>query len=196
MNSLLAGASTCLGAAVVWVQRDMEPYLPFSLALAGSVMTTVSSVSILPETLASGSFGERLAAFAGGCTVYYIISKFALPEPDQLLTLQQHSNDKEVDEVQQRSFIVTDDDNEALSPPSAHRFRRNRSSDMSPPIASSSDDTIYNKHEKGWAWKTFSSGSDLTTDSAKRAWRLSLLLFLSLLIHNFPEVRTYRDLGE
>merc|ERR1712032_257049 len=35
--------------------------------------------------------------------------------------------------------------------------------------------------------KNFTSGSDLTTQSSRRAWRVAILLFISLLIHNFPE---------
>jgi zinc transporter ZupT len=39
----------------------------------------------------------------------------------------------------------------------------------------------------GWWWSRFASGSDLTTTEAKRSWRVALLLFASLLAHNFPE---------
>jgi ZIP family zinc transporter len=33
----------------------------------------------------------------------------------------------------------------------------------------------------------YSSGADLQTDDARRAWRVAMLLFISLAIHNFPE---------
>jgi ZIP family zinc transporter len=36
-------------------------------------------------------------------------------------------------------------------------------------------------------WYRFSSGSDLTSKEARRSWRVAVLLFVSLLAHNFPE---------
>ena len=60
--SCIAGASTCIGAAVVFCQptyngkRVVPPgMMAFSLALAGSVMVTVSIISIIPECLQDDS---------------------------------------------------------------------------------------------------------------------------------------------
>lgn len=51
--SCLAGASTCVGAAVVFLAspEKIEASMGFSLSLAASVMITVSAVSIGPECL-------------------------------------------------------------------------------------------------------------------------------------------------
>jgi len=35
----------------------------------------------------------------------------------------------------------------------------------------------------------FSRGSDLQSIEARRSWRVAMLLFVSLAVHNFPEVR-------
>jgi len=129
--SLCAGLSTCLGASVVFFadrgagcartgsdkknerQRKRPPlshrHLSFSLALAGSVMVTVSFYSMLPESFSAdepaassptpffigGSFlsirsqlfWERVASFLAGCGLYWLLSKGAFPEPDAILGL-------------------------------------------------------------------------------------------------------------
>ena len=70
--STVAGMSTCLGAAIVFFQpktrasdgsttRRVGPNLQaFSLALAGSVMLTVSVISIGPECLLDPTYETRL----------------------------------------------------------------------------------------------------------------------------------------
>jgi zinc transporter ZupT len=120
--SLLAGLSTCLGAAVVFCARGggsndntdgtgtatsktksplTDAHMAFSLSLAGSVMVTVSVVSILPESfqdesyvdgfrfLSFGSvlFLQRCFSFLVGCALYALLSKCAFPEPDAILGL-------------------------------------------------------------------------------------------------------------
>eukprot|EP00978_Attheya_sp_CCMP212_P015096 scaffold38823_cov48-Attheya_sp.AAC.3 len=98
----MAGASTCLGAAIVFcLPRDaanrgavlVSPSLQgFSLALAASVMVTVSVVSIGPECLMHenewisdlSSILQRLACFSLGCISYWLLSLFVFPDPDTL----------------------------------------------------------------------------------------------------------------
>ena len=90
--------------------------MAFSLALAGSVMVTVSVVSIGPECLAASSmpqnaqhasldednsffvfgitlmplwswdFLHRLLSFGAGCLLYWLMSKYAFPEPEEILS--------------------------------------------------------------------------------------------------------------
>lgn len=202
--SLLAGLSTCLGAAVVFVKRDMtHKHMTFSLSLAGSVMTTVSFVSILPETFSTTqALPERIASFLLGCLLYFVVSKFALPEPDSILGL---NNDDDVGDQaytrvsreEQGALLYEEHDPEEATSPSTHRFRRHRSGNSVPSFEEENKPfhdgvngiTNYNKFEKEtWSWKAFSAGRDLATDDARRAWRVSLLLFVSLAVHNFPEV--------
>jgi zinc transporter ZupT len=109
--SCMAGASTCVGAAVVFcfsptqIQRSMS----FSLSLAASVMMTVSCISIAPECwhgivthepeTADVLVGmptttrttmivhwwllvERLLAFGLGCGGYVLLSKLLAAMPD------------------------------------------------------------------------------------------------------------------
>ena len=99
--SSIAGASTCIGAAIVFLfpvdpdsgTRTISPQiLGFSLALAGSVMLTVCAVSILPECLESvhtvEDLAERTIWFAGGAAMYYLLSMNALPEPEDIIREQ------------------------------------------------------------------------------------------------------------
>lgn len=62
--SCMAGASTCLGAAVVFCfpPHTIQRTMPFSLSLAASVMITISVVSIAPECL------EGVVVFAAAAT--------------------------------------------------------------------------------------------------------------------------------
>ena len=112
--STLAGASTCLGAAVVFWHPQRHNIGPntmsFSLALAGSVMITVSVLSLGPECLRdttiphsdpfqlmplwSSMFLERIVSFGMGCLLYRLLSYFAFPDPEILvLELQQSDCD-------------------------------------------------------------------------------------------------------
>lgn len=119
--STIAGLSTCIGAAVVFCQPQNEhnntkivpPHtMAFSLALAGSVMVTVSIVSILPEVLMENEhvneFEDNQIEIDGGdykminifsMTMFYRILFFGLgsamyfglsswlnvPEPEEVL---------------------------------------------------------------------------------------------------------------
>eukprot|EP00980_Cylindrotheca_fusiformis_P005854 scaffold1231_cov107-Cylindrotheca_fusiformis.AAC.2 len=106
MLSFLAGASTCAGAAIVFVfdAKQIERSMTFSLSLAASVMITVSVISIGPEcledivayhettqqlTIELPQLGERLLSFAIGCCSYWLLSKAlaAFPEPETLFFL-------------------------------------------------------------------------------------------------------------
>ena len=96
-------------------RRKVSPStMAFSLALAGSVMITVSCVSIAPECLAASSmpqnalldaeensffifgitlmpinswpFFHRFVSFGLGCLLYFLMSKYAFPEPEEILS--------------------------------------------------------------------------------------------------------------
>lgn len=106
--STVAGLSTAIGAAVVFCiperngQRQVPPgAMAFSLALAGSVMVTVSVISILPECFSDNSmsvtgdddyhllplgwkFIMRIICFVIGTGLYFCLS-WCLTEPEQLL---------------------------------------------------------------------------------------------------------------
>jgi ZIP family zinc transporter len=244
--SSLAGASTCVGAGIVFcfspetIQRSM----PFSLALAGSVMITVSVISIGPECLqeiegidskSMHILAERLLFFGLGCLGYYLLSKCAFPEPEaivseSLLFQKNHSPIKEKQETVETiqdspspskhgpptrmrrtnintnlnsnnstmsdwqvssttsssswddSYLEDDDDEEAQEEAfslTKSKFKTKTKSNKNSP----SKQSYSNKR----TWTSWSTGSDLPTAEAKRSWRVALLLFVSLLCHNFPE---------
>ena len=141
--SSIAGASTCIGAAIVFAfpvdtatrTRSISPQmLSFSLALAGSVMLTVCAVSILPECLESvqtiQDLTQRSIFFAGGAGLYYLLSKLVLPEPEDII-LKQWGTSESLDGKGKTTLGLT--------------------------------------------------------KQQRRSWRLAVLLFLSLLLHNIPE---------
>jgi ZIP family zinc transporter len=153
--SSIAGASTCLGAGIVFLQPKLSDgrrfvdssTMAFSLALAGSVMITVSLLSIGPALLipVDGTTAmsietvcSRLLSFAMGGLSYLALSTLVFPEAivEQELLLQQQT-------------IIT------------HRLRNNNSN--------------------------LQKSDSEETSEQKRSWRVALVLFFSLLAHNFPE---------
>jgi len=303
--SLMAGLSTSLGASVVFLARrkpsekkksqqqkssststDSESssdiishkHMSFSLALAGSVMVTVSFFSLLPESfrideedapsdaggftqqresysylsVTSSTFWNRVVSFVVGCALYWLLSKCAFPEPDELIA----RSDEDASEVQTQSKVDdrsgqgnrdvergrnsspdrSNSENEepydlllgklpdrksSKRPSTASRKLRmrslssiadndkdedNSSSDTQPLLPSSKETGGENGTDsdgsprrwtsvascciRGWRRminRQFTSGADLTTVEARRAWRVAMLLFVSLAVHNFPE---------
>lgn len=259
------GMSTCLGALIVFChpiddgddaddervdladgtahkkmsgRRKVSPStMAFSLALAGSVMVTVSVVSIGPECLAASSmhqnsknsgldeensffvfgitlmpvfswaFLHRLLSFVLGWFSYYLMSRYAFPEPEEILSTHFES-------VRKSSLPDCDKDsgdeldnqstNANNSPPHKNgSLQRRGSSTEDVELATKLNGGV---HRKGLfrthptermkccsfatclsSLRVFMRGSDLNTSEARRANRVAMLLFFSLLLHNFPE---------
>lgn len=109
--SCLAGASTSIGACIVFVVSPavIQNSMAFSLSLAASVMITVSVISIGPECLRglvllddetgsirliqTGQLVQRCVCFGLGCFSYWLLSKLLiqLPEPESFLTTSHNS---------------------------------------------------------------------------------------------------------
>jgi ZIP family zinc transporter len=218
--SSLAGASTCLGAAIVFLHPKQKNIgvppstMSFSLALAGSVMITVSVLSLGPECLRdplaagedykimplwSRAFVERLVSFLLGCCLYRLLSYFAFPEPDELVL-------KLGPAPTQDDMQLDSDSHHASKHHPQHAeltIRSRRPSTLSPPFstsllqldsATSFDETEQIPQQEQEKLSTmsstvsdWSSGRDLESGEQRRAWRVAMLLFISLLIHNFPE---------
>lgn len=199
--SLLAGLSTCLGAAIVFVlRRDpsnkqqalSHGHMSFSLALAGSVMVTVSFLSLLPESFSVDDtasftllsiktrlFWQRVAEFVLGCAAYWMLSKCVFPEPASLLSVAGDESSVPLPPLTRIS---------SRGQPELNGLRA-RASVMTPdyPVSSDAD----NDGTKSLVtWNTFSAGTDLTSQEARRAWRLALLMFVSLAVvsHAFHSV--------
>lgn len=251
--STIAGLSTCIGAAVVFCQpqhhdesntKIVPPKtMAFSLALAGSVMVTVSVVSILPEVLmddnamdAEGAVdGYRMIAifswemiyrilfFSLGCGLYFGLSLWLhVPEPDEMLdqVLQLDSNSKnskddaDIIDIELTSLSLTSKETEMLlhdeqqstsdgpartSSPLRERKKQQLNTQKRSESPGSLNGKVKSPLEKNGpnnsttttdntlsfgAWTT---GEDLGSNEKKKAWRVAILLFVSLLVHNFPE---------
>lgn len=246
--SSIAGASTCIGAAVVFClptskSDDGSRNVPsgmmaFSLALAGSVMATVSVISIIPECLLDDDRNEedgfkmipifgykmlcRVLFFILGCVLYFMLSFLFVAEPEELMHSESFNvlvgakaEERDLEGRRnlhcEESAMSKDSSNrheggetkpflmESLdgSPMNAIRGRKNNSniSGSSPvPFAvdkSKSHSPSNNGKSKNSsplsAWSTWTTGQDLQTREMRKAWRVAMLLFISLLVHNFPE---------
>jgi len=240
--SSIAGASTCIGAAIVFCLpkkegvRVVKPgMMAFSLSLAGSVMVTVSVISIIPECLMDTSIEEdepykmipifsfdmlcRIFSFGLGSFLYFGLSRFfALPEPDEILSsnindvlgilepseklhnpsknvrlqaqklkdssCDDYQNDdmmQEVHEVEEQGVLRT-------------RAKGLNKVGMESPLVDNTDNgkikicrTRNTSYCNKFSLSVWTSGNDLETKSQKEAWRVAMLLFVSLLVHNFPE---------
>lgn len=227
-------------------KRKVSPStMSFSLALAGSVMVTISVVSIGPECLAASSmqqnsqiskhldednsffifgitlmpifsweFLHRLLCFGAGWFFYFLMSKYAFPEPEEILSdhfederrmrisiLPSDCSDKNSDDkLDCNSKINNECENTADSPlnkiivSSNNRNvslqRRGKEVEVT---TSSMKGERKRKGQSSHSTTCLSSllifirGSDLHTSEARRANRVAMLLFFSLLLHNFPE---------
>ena len=237
-------------------RRKVSPStMAFSLALAGSVMVTVSVVSIGPECLAASSmqqnsqisglddensffvfgitlmpifswaFLQRLLSFLLGWFSYYLMSKYAFPEPEEILSTHFES-------VRKMSSLLSEceknsddeDDNQSTNENNSPSYKnmvpldtdtiinlngslqRRGSSIEDVEVAASTINGgvkvkgLLRTHPTERmkcctspfktclsSLRVFMRGSDLTTSEARRANRVAMLLFFSLLLHNFPE---------
>lgn len=194
--SCLAGGSTCIGAAVVFIfsASQIQASMPFSLSLAASVMITVSVIAILPECL-EGIFVistepkvsvvvadmdkllQRIASFAAGCFSYWILSKWlAELEPDALL----FGGKRDRLDEEKALFTSSEDDVDSLSQPSSNKRESIRRTNT----------TLRQSSHSSVDYDSFPTGvreDDSSSKDRRRSWRLAMLLFVSLLCHNFPE---------
>ena len=225
MMSTAAGMSTCLGAATVFLasERMGHKHLAFALSMAASVMITVSFASILPEAFKDSrpdaehkyiqfgapEFFQRCLAFSVGSALYIFISRFAFPDPEDILDLQgtkadqkkqksPYSADKEGSIVDKHDALMVRRMRESLYTSPVNSYRRDAldmplpllHSALSPPLGVGAGcfDRTSSSETAASCFANFTRGSDLETNEARRAWRLAMLLFVSLAVHNFPEV--------
>ncbi|KAK1736625.1 ZIP family metal transporter [Skeletonema marinoi] len=226
-------------------RRKVSPStMSFSLALAGSVMITVSVVSIGPECLAASSmpqnehmedeentffifgltlmpifsmaFLHRLISFGVGCLIYFLMSKCCFPEPEEILEQNSDlfstparssissvkSSDSETDEDIELSMQNSKNNTTLMLSPGADEVMnlQRRSGAANKETSTTLDVTNSPSTKKGifrrspvdrikcctWV-RALTTGSDLATSEARRANRVAMLLFFSLLLHNFPE---------
>mmetsp|Transcript_16694 Transcript_16694/g.33675 ORF Transcript_16694/g.33675 Transcript_16694/m.33675 type:complete len:374 (+) Transcript_16694:41-1162(+) len=161
--SSLAGLSTCLGAAIVFFLSDnngdetaakplSDAHLSASLSLAGSVMVTVTVISILPESFSDTStllpgvpmILERALFVTAGLAAYVALAQWVLPnEPPE--------------------YILAAESPEALQISATETHLQSSTTTNEKDLLAS------------------------TTEDARRSWRMAIVLFWSLLLHNFPE---------
>jgi ZIP family zinc transporter len=189
--SCIAGGATCLGAAVVFFHptdsnnhRVVSPNtMSFSLALAGSVMVTVSVISLGPECLImdDGAFVplhllfQRIVSFCFGSSLYFGLSWFAFPEPDEVIETELRSKKTDADE---EAMMIKDET------PAVVRSHKKFEDDEQLLLREATANIVAKPSS---SWTQWSTGADLDSKEQKRAWRVAMLLFVSILLHNFPE---------
>ena len=210
MLSCLAGASTCVGAAIVfvWDASQIQQSMPFSLSLAASVMITVSVISILPECLEGvieiekwqfvmvdvGKLSQRVFSFLLGCASYWMLSKLlqAFPEPETLLFGKSKIENDTIKEDDEEQGLVANDElrnTNNTRPKSSPNQRIRRSSTTNRQLSrnTTSDSLAVSRTSSIESTDSQISEFQVKEDSKKRSWRVAMLLFVSLLCHNFPE---------
>ena len=194
--STLAGLSTCIGASIAFFVGDVDvnveedeidndrrrngavvgpDLLAFSLALAGSVMITVCLVSIIPEALSiecsGGISGDSLITIFGHETSIQLIKQrtvgFAIGWGVYALLSQLLASLPDEDEW--GGILAGDDDGTTTFSSPWKEYEGN-------------DNSL-----AGIDYNTPSTNDRQSTASRQSSWRLTILLFLSLLLHNFPE---------
>ena len=161
------------------------------------------------------AFLQRCTAFAIGCALYVLLSRLAFPDPDTILGLDDttkpegsDSNDKDepvlptvplkssVSAVRRnRGAAVTTTPEKgaaALLPTySANNNNNNNNKsnddDAAQPLLEAKVSSNNKSMDANVYCSKLSKGDDLTTSEARRAWRVAMLLFVSLAVHNFPE---------
>lgn len=170
-------------------------------------MITVSVISIIPEclreevegdnsyhmiSLLSAKFCYRLAFHVLGYVLYFLLAKFAFPEPDEILgftTDISHS----VDSLEQEELLRTPSSDSNTSTKARNRRLDSRltyaGDDLENHNCKDDNNKENSKNDLFRSLSRYSSGADLESSASKRAWRVAMLLFVSLSAHNFPEGR-------
>ncbi|CAE8634871.1 unnamed protein product [Polarella glacialis] len=156
--SLLAGLSTTLGAAVVFLlpgQRVTPSQMAFVLALAGGVMLSVTILEFWIPMLSGGKeIWPVLTYSLLGAAAFYLLA-LLVPEPDGLPHHAPQPCPTEDDEIEMQRSPVASRIGRPHSPSSATN---------PPELHHEASSTLQQRH-----------------------WRLSLVLMISLTAHNFPE---------
>jgi zinc transporter ZupT len=156
----------------------------------------------------------RLASFIVGSGMYWTLSKCAFPEPEEILGFQDENEKGNVVHPDKQDEVPLIEMKKSPTKKDSLRIRSQASSGLSKDEENSSshpaDSTSEGNFEDIWPasddtkkstgtrtttksnnnapwWTSYSSGNDLASADARRAWRVTLLLFISLAVHNFPE---------
>lgn len=206
--STVAGMSTSLGAVLVFFlpKKRLTPkgvkvtvvssdLMCFSLSLAGSVMVTISVISLLPQcfthNMTSTQFLARVFSIVLGCLVCKGLSLLFPDQPEDIFfpvpnnnqiqnnVQQEHANDHEEEEGLRKQLLSPSKEYSDVNDP--QMLLPNNPSTLS--ISSSSTSLPSMIGPPSWTFR----GTDLKDPDERKSWRIAMFLFLALLAHNFPE---------
>jgi len=202
LMSLFAGLSTVLGAALVYCIKagPLDPnIMSFSLALAAGVMITVSIIELLPQGFKKIP-GESPHAvyFAFGCSLlgaltYALISRL-MPHVNTSLPFAS---------VDGKTYTF-EEKKESRDTSKQRAVRQTDATSESTPLKRKSSSTSEERNENnGATTEEQFPRTDVSKSEASAAknealiaenrirslkmWRLTLVLMISLTLHNFPE---------
>jgi ZIP family zinc transporter len=154
----------------------------------------------------SFQFMQRVISFGLGVALYFALSQCAFPEPENIMEEAMSSVNENTSSSDDLSPQTLSSQKMELSSKLAavRRPRRTNSniSDEEQQALAADSNSANNKpqrHEDDEyeskptsnastiSWSRWSSGADLDSRDQRRAWRVAMLLFVSLLFHNFPE---------
>jgi ZIP family zinc transporter len=166
INATIAGSATCLGGALIFFIPTPERHIAFTLSLAAGVMVTVSIFDLYLPVARTSFFSFVLAtgALLAGAGFTALISRMEMPEPERLLVLL-WGGGVAVDGVGGGGGAVG-----ASSP----RLRGEG------PLSSAEGGS------EGAPAAAVAAAAEAPPRDAK-SWRLGMLLFLILTLHNLPE---------
>jgi len=194
--------------------------MAFSLALAGSVMITVSVISILPEVFMDKSVQEgddykmipffcmdmfyRILFIALGAILYFGLSCcLTVPEPEDLLQSENfdvvlgpnsggsvksiNGGDSTSSTAEISSLISLDSTASTQEDEIDHDSPHRKSpQNLKGRLIILCNDSVAQSCG-GDSCTKWARGRDLERMEQKKAWRVAMLMFISLLVHNFPE---------
>lgn len=203
--STVAGMSTSLGAVLVFFlpKKRITPkgvkvtvvssdLMCFSLSLAGSVMVTISVISLMPQcftpNMTSAQILARIVSIALGCLVCKGLSWLFPDQPEDILfsvpnnTLQNnvqqgYANDNGEEEGLRKQLLSPSKESDVND---AQILLSNNPATL-PSLMSSS--SLPSSVSSSWTLR----GTDLTDPDERKSWRIAMFLFFALLAHNFPE---------
>jgi len=193
--STVAGMSTSLGAALVFFlpRKRVTPkgakvavvssdLLCFSLSLAGSVMVTISIISLLPQcftaNMTPSQYVARFVSIALGCLLCKVLSRFFPEQPEDILWSDHSTHDQQ--DLQPKNST----DEEDLTPllPNSSFSSDSQTRRQSQSMTGSSS-LLPMPAQPSWTLQ----GLELKTSDERKSWRIAMFLFFALLAHNFPE---------
>jgi ZIP family zinc transporter len=140
---------------------------------------------------------QRCLSFGVGCGLYVVLSKIAFPEPEEILGFNEIDSESQQSQLVREAELDISGHCELDAVPSAFARTIKKRARIQLTVSGlnsiDDDDNPLSKSLKEGnttrlsQFSRYTSGADLQSAEARRAWRVAMLLFVSIAVHNFPE---------